>query len=45
MSPDTLLGVALTMPALGALLVLATGRLPNLRDSLSPLVSLATSFR
>ena len=35
MSPESLLGLALGLPTLGALLVVATGRLPNLRDGLS----------
>jgi len=42
MTGDTLMAIAMLVPAAGALLVLLTGRWPNVRDSISTVATLGT---
>lgn len=44
MSPSDLMQLALLAPAIGALLVNLTGRIPNLRDSVSTVTTLVTFY-
>ncbi len=42
MTPETTLGLALSLPALGALLALAAGSRPNLRETVTLVATLST---